>query len=337
MWGGSCAVWKRRGAFGRHGSWEASESCVVQTSTGIYRRLQESPAACPAPMSDEAPEVWGPPEPGSPGSPPPRLGRFPASGRLLKSESEDSGVEMASNEHSPSTPLGSESSFSLDGFQPARGDPEKSRLGEEPAPRERPPRGLSASKKLAQAVQRSRRRRVPRRSPPPLGRRSASTADLEVLARGAEPRGDPGASQELWEPSAEPLEGDGQPEASPPAPGQGLRYLERVCRLLERTAQLQHAHRQLRQQQAAEGRRPAASAPATPALEEPRRSVRARSSSESQAPAERRRSPAPQQRAPRLPEPPPSPRGPAAAMEAGRRGGRWGRLGALLRRGARPA
>ncbi|XP_067168485.1 uncharacterized protein C8orf58 homolog isoform X2 [Apteryx mantelli] len=348
---------RRRGAFsvellrGRDGSWETVESCVVRTSASVYRRLQESPAARPAPMSGEAPVAWGlPPEPGSPGSPPPRLGSFPASGRLLKSESEDSGVEMASNENSPRTPLGSESGFSLDGFQPAHGDPEKSRLGEEPAPRERPPRGLSASKKLAQAAQRSRRQRAPGRSPRQLGRRSASAADLEALARrgrrGAEPRGGPSASQE---PSVEPLEGDGQP-----APGQGLRYLEHVCQMLERIARLQQANRQLQlQQQAAESRHQgpaaaAASAPATPAREEPRRSdrFRARSSSDSQALAEPRWSPAPCRRAPghaasspSLLEPPPPPPPGEAEMEAeaeagaGRR--RWGRVKALLTRVAR--
>lgn len=167
------------------GPWETAESCVVRSSASVYRRLQESPRQPPGGMS-----AWGPPPPPplSPSSP-------PASGRLLKSESEDSGVEMASNEHSPSTPLGSESSFSLDGFPP-----EKKLPGEEPgAEPPRPPRNCSASKKLVQAAQRSRRQRVPGRCPRQLGRHSASTADLR-----AEPAWDP---QEPEEPSAEPPEG----------------------------------------------------------------------------------------------------------------------------------
>uniref|UniRef100_A0A8B9CI90 DUF4657 domain-containing protein n=1 Tax=Anser brachyrhynchus TaxID=132585 RepID=A0A8B9CI90_9AVES len=139
-------------------------------------------------------------------------------GRLLKSESEDSGVEMASNENSPSTPLGSESSFSLDGFQPARGDPQKSPPGgERGAEPPRPLRSRSASRKPGQ--QRSRRQRQ-------LSRRSTSAGDPRGL--GAE------------EPEAAEAEGA--------MPGQGLRYLEHICQMLERVARLQQDNRLLRQQ-----------------------------------------------------------------------------------------
>ncbi|XP_042657273.1 uncharacterized protein C8orf58 homolog [Tyto alba] len=245
MWGGSRAVWKRR--FSCYGPWETAESCVVSTSASVYRRLQESPRQPPA----GGMSTWGPPPPPplSPSSP-------PASGRLLKSESEDSGVEMASNEHSPSTPLGSESSFSLDGFPPGKSPP-----GEEPGTEPpRAPRSRSASKKLVQAAQRSRRQRVPGRC-----RRSTSAA---------EPAWDP------EEPSAEDPEGAA-------VPGQGLRYLEHVCQMLERLARLQQDNRLLRQQ-AADARH---TRPDTTPTQEPRGQDRAlwrfrpRSCSDSQAPA----------------------------------------------------
>ncbi|CAM9808298.1 unnamed protein product [Bubo scandiacus] len=236
---------RRRGTFSveplrGHGPWETAESCVVRTSASVYRPLQESPRQPPGGMS-----TWGapPPPPLSPGSP-------PASGRLLKSESEDSGVEMASNEHSPSTPLGSESSFSLDGL-PA----EKSPPGEEPGTDPpRPPR-----KKLVQAAQRSRRQRLPTRCPRQLGRRNVTTA--------ADPAWDP---RDTEEPGAEGPDGavsagEGRvvvagawlpgspraPRACPQAvPGQGLRYLEHVCQMLERLARLQQDNRLLRQEAA---------------------------------------------------------------------------------------
>ncbi|XP_074020252.1 uncharacterized protein C8orf58 homolog [Numenius arquata] len=258
MWGGSRAVWKRR--FSCYGPWETAESCVVRTSASVYRRLQESPRQPPGGMS-----TWGPPPPPplSPRSP-------PASGRLLKSESEDSGVEMASNEHSPSTPLGSESGFSLDGFPP-----EKSPPGGEPGTEPpRMPRSRSASKKLVQATQRSRRQRVPGRCPRQLGRRSASAAELR-----AELAGD---HREPEEPSAEDPEG----AAMLPVPGQGLRYLEHVCQMLERLARLQQDNRLLRQQ-AMDARH--ARPDATPTREPPAawrgERFRPRSCSDSQAPA----------------------------------------------------
>ncbi|XP_074663985.1 uncharacterized protein C8orf58 homolog [Strix aluco] len=243
MWGGSRAGWKRR--FSCYGPWEMAESCVVRTSASVYRPLQESPRQPPGGMS-----TWGPPPPSplSPGSP-------PASGRLLKSESEDSGVEMASNEHSPSTPLGSESSFSLDGL-PA----EKSPPGEEPGTDPpRPPR-----KKLVQAAQRSRRQRLPTRCPRQLGRRNVPAT--------ADPAGDP---RDMEEPGAE-----GPDEAA--VPGQGLRYLEHVCQMLERLARLQQDNRLLRQEAAdARHSRPDAMPTQDPAVWR----FRPRSRSDSQAPA----------------------------------------------------
>lgn len=148
---------------------------MVPTSASVYRRLQESPRQPPGGLS-----TWGPPPAPalSPGSP-------LASGRLLKSESEDSGVEMASNEHSPCTPLGSESSFSLDGFPPEKKSPPREEPGPEPP---RTPRSRSGSKKLLQAAQRSKRQRLPGRCPrlrgehawDPREQEEPSTADPEA-------------------------------------------------------------------------------------------------------------------------------------------------------------
>ncbi|KAM3659219.1 uncharacterized protein C8orf58 homolog [Ammospiza maritima maritima] len=201
MWGGSRAGWKRR--FSCYGPWESAESCIVHTSASVYRRLQESPRQPRRGMSTRGP----------PSSP-------PAAGRPPKSESEDSGVETASNEHSPRSPLGSESRFSLDGFS----------LEQPPGDEEQPPKSRPASRRPLQAAQRSRRQRCPRQ----LSRRSASAADL------AEPPRDP-----------ERAEGSPRdPRAVPELPGQGLRYLEHVCQMLERLARLQQDNRALRQQAA---------------------------------------------------------------------------------------
>ncbi|XP_044858994.1 uncharacterized protein C8orf58 homolog isoform X1 [Mauremys mutica] len=263
------------------------ESCVVLTSASVYRKLQEASGEStdPAPEPQRASRMsgelglWGPA--GSPTEPdlPHQLGLFPKSGRLLKSESEDSGVEMAGNENSPSTPLGSESSFSLDcldGFQPstadsAASDPEEgcpeAEGPEEPDPlRERAYlRNLSVSKKLAQVLQRSRKLHAPSRSPKPLGRNSLSLVELELLASyglqglsGKEGAAE-GHSQALS--SRRSLEGQStescgeeaevRRDSSLTLPGQGLRYLEHICLMLEKIAQLQQANLQLQQQQKA--------------------------------------------------------------------------------------
>uniref|UniRef100_A0A8C3QXY3 DUF4657 domain-containing protein n=1 Tax=Cyanoderma ruficeps TaxID=181631 RepID=A0A8C3QXY3_9PASS len=152
---------------------------------------------------------------------------------FLKFESEDSGVEMTSNEHSPSTPLGSESSFSLDGF-PAEKPP-----GEEPP---RTPRSRSASRRMLQAAQRSRRQRCPRQ----LSRRSASTADLAETPR--DPEEPQGAAAAAAGGARCPRDPRAVPEAA--VSGQGLRYLEHVCQMLERLARLQQDNRALRERAA---------------------------------------------------------------------------------------
>ncbi|XP_075766829.1 uncharacterized protein C8orf58 homolog isoform X3 [Pelodiscus sinensis] len=260
----------------RAGAQKPRESCVVLTSASVYRKLQEASGGSTDPPSPEPQRgsgmsgelgVWGqaesPTEPVLPG------GLFPKSGRLLKSESEDSGVEMAGNENAPSTPLGSESSFSLDcldGFLPsAAGDPAQS-CPESEQPGEPDPLGeraylqsLSVSRKLAQVVQRSRKFHAPSRSLKPLGRKSLNLPELELLAscglqglsgqeRAAEGQSQAGAG--CWSLEARsPEEAEARRDASFALPGQGLRYLEHVCLMLETIAQLQQANRQLQQQQ----------------------------------------------------------------------------------------
>ncbi|TRZ11976.1 hypothetical protein HGM15179_015145 [Zosterops borbonicus] len=232
--------------------WDSAESCIVRTSASVYRRLQESPGRPLGGMNTQRP----PPHPRGPPpqpQPPPRPPSSPQAPRnSLKLESEDSGVDSASNEHSPSTPLGSESSFSLDGF-----------LAEEP------PRSPGTPRRLLQAAQRSRRRQ---RCPRQLSRRSSSTADLEEPPRDPqeEPQGAAGGAR------------DPQVAVS----GQGLRYLEHVCQMLERLARLQQDNRALRQ-------RARSARPATLPSRQPQREdlgswrgegFRPRSCSDSQAP-----------------------------------------------------
>lgn len=233
--------------FPTDGPWETAESCVVRTSASVYRRLQESPWQPPVGMSVQ----------GTPPPLPPRSSSSPlASGQLLKFESEDSGVEMASNEHSPSTPTGSKGTFSLDGFPP------KSPCGEEPGNEPpRPPRSRSASKKLVQAAQRSRRQRAPGRCPRQLGRHSGSVAELRA-ERGRDPEEpsveDPDGAEGVavargaWPPGSPraPTGPRAGPEVVEPMPGQGLRYLEHVCQMLECLARLQQDNRLLRQRAA---------------------------------------------------------------------------------------
>ncbi|XP_065712909.1 uncharacterized protein C8orf58 homolog isoform X1 [Patagioenas fasciata] len=295
---------RRRGAFSveplRDGPWETAESCVVPTSASVYRRLQESPRQPPGGLS-----TWGPPPPPalSPGSP-------LASGRLLKSESEDSGVEMASNEHSPCTPLGSESSFSLDGFPPDKKSPPREEPGPEPP---RTPRSRSGSKKLVQAAQRSKRQRLPGRCPRLRG-------------------------EHAWEPREQEEPSTADPEAAA-VPGQGLRYLEHVCQMLERLARLQQDNRLLRQQVGdARSTRPDATLTRDPPAQDPvvwrGERFRPRSCSDSQAPAP---DPGPCQRmwghsasSPSLLDPPESGMGAPAADKD--RHSHWGRVKVLLTR-----
>lgn len=114
-------------------------------------------------------------EAGSPTDPVPhQLGFLPTSGRLLKSESEDSGVELASGDHVPLTPVESEKSFSLDCLD---GDDSVPAV-REGCPKERPEAPLPildcawqdfrVKRKLGDVVQRSQKNLVSvAKKPPP--------------------------------------------------------------------------------------------------------------------------------------------------------------------------
>ncbi|KAM6431691.1 uncharacterized protein C8orf58 homolog isoform 1-T1 [Liasis olivaceus] len=259
-------------------AWRPAESCVVLTSVSMYRKLQAPQPQAPLSLDPEdkmskGADRWA--EAGSPTEAAPhQLGFLPMSGRLLKSESEDSGVEMASNDHSPSTPIGSEKSFSLDcldGLQltveddscPApREDCPKEDRPEEPVPAQDRAyrRNLSVSKKLAQVVQRSQKHRLPVRSPRQLTQRPRSLVDLEGLKscyphRPASVDGAPDAASGghravlgCSTPEEQKIEEEAQQPTSLPMPGQGLRYLEHICQMLEKIAQLQRANMQLHHQ-----------------------------------------------------------------------------------------
>ncbi|XP_008118367.2 uncharacterized protein C8orf58 homolog isoform X1 [Anolis carolinensis] len=249
----------------RGSAWRSGESGVVLTSVRMYRKHPDPQAQVSLSLelgNKTTPKVdrWG--EAGSPTDPAPHpLSFLPTSGRLLKSESEDSGVEMASNDHSPSSPVGSEESFSLDGFQPAVEDSPPPVSLEEKGPGVQNPiqdctylRSLSVSRKLAQVVQRSQKHRLP-------GQRPRSLVDLEQMKSFHLPQlasvdgivdmanGDDReifGCKTLEEHSIEEQVPD---EPSLSMPGQGLRYLEHICQMLEKIAHLQRANMRLQHQQ----------------------------------------------------------------------------------------
>ncbi|XP_077775763.1 uncharacterized protein C8orf58 homolog isoform X1 [Podarcis muralis] len=262
-------------------AWSPVENCVVLTSVSMFQSLQEPQLQCPLNMELDGKknsQVDRLDEAGSLTEPiPHQLGFLPISGRFLKSESEDSGVEMTSNDHSPSSPEGSEKSFSLDcldGFQPSMEDSpplsaapcqgfpkgeEQEDLG--PIQDRAYCRKLSASKKLAQVVQRSQKHQLPHRSPRRLGQRPRSPVDLEGLNsyrlhRAASVDENVGAAAGELIPM---LSGNSTPEERSPQgqvhealltmPGQGLRYLEHICQMLEKIAHLQQANLRLQHQQ----------------------------------------------------------------------------------------
>ncbi|XP_066495750.1 uncharacterized protein C8orf58 homolog [Tiliqua scincoides] len=273
-------------------TWRPAENRVVLTSVSMYRKLQDPPvpklAICLELEDKVSSEMGGWDQAGSPTEQdflqglPDSLGFLPtSSGRLLKSESEDSGVEMASSDHSPSTPVGSEKSFSLDcldGFQPSSEDTAPSPPGPQETCPQGPPlhgpapasdqayhRNLSVSRKLAQVVQRSQRHRLPGRATRPLGQRPQSLEDLEGLKPSSLPRtidghvavaatagGSCGAFSDCSSTPEEQSTAEEVRVLDGPLltmPGQGLRYLEHICQMLEKIAELQRANLRLQHQQ----------------------------------------------------------------------------------------
>ncbi|XP_038603021.1 uncharacterized protein C8orf58 homolog [Tachyglossus aculeatus] len=197
----------------RECSEEPSWSCVVPGAVSIYRRLE-----------GDIPE---PPEPLEPlrGSGLLRILRRQVP--LLKLASRDSGVEMAVEERLPVTPP----SFSLDSLD--------FQSGGSPGPQASEPTSELGLLLTSCKVERSRR------SPATLprlrraGREPGNTLELP---------GSPHPGSFLAEPSLGP--GSEAKEVGAEAwaclPGQGLRYLEHLCLVLERMALLQHLNLQPR-------------------------------------------------------------------------------------------
>ncbi|XP_054434761.1 uncharacterized protein C8orf58 homolog [Pteronotus mesoamericanus] len=215
---------------GRDGAGQSSaQSCVVPGVTSAYRRIPDASPAC-------AGGCWEPD-----GALKGALGQMP----LLKLASRDSGVEMAVGDSALTSAPGL-SQDSLD-FEPV-GSPEPLALPTEP------PAHLGrllASRKLEQVLERSsqlptppaslsghHRSPKPRRKPeyevPLFGGRGREASKAET-DRGAGPE------------EAEVVRGVG-PEAWACLPGQGLRYLEHLCLVLEQMARLQQLQLQLQTQ-----------------------------------------------------------------------------------------
>ncbi|XP_061448975.1 uncharacterized protein C8orf58 homolog isoform X2 [Rhineura floridana] len=259
-------------------TWSPTESCVVLTSISMSQRLQNLQPQWPLNLDGKRSnqeDRWG--EAGSLREAiPHELGFLPTSGRLLKSESEDSGVEMASNDHSPSTPVGSEKNFSLDcldGFQPSVEDSPPPPPLLQSCPKGKEPedlsfiqdraycQNLSVSKKLAQVVQRSQKLCLPGQASRQLHQRPQSLVDLEGLMSyrlhrlASMDRNVDAAAGELIHvvsghstPEERNPEGEVHYETSLTMPGQGLRYLEHICQMLEKIAHLQRANLRLQHQ-----------------------------------------------------------------------------------------
>ncbi|XP_053767942.1 uncharacterized protein C8orf58 homolog isoform X4 [Desmodus rotundus] len=226
---------------GRDGAGEnLAQGCVVPGVTSTYRRIPDTSQGCSLDSWEGGGKMKG------------LLGQVP----LLKLASQDSGVEMAVGDSSLTTSPGL-SEESLD-FEPV-GSPEPLAL-----PVETPARlgRLLASQKLEQVLERSSQ--LPT-SPASLSQHRHSPKptrkpEYEVPLFGAR---DQEASKAETDREAGPEEtelvrGVG-PEAWACLPGQGLRYLEHLCLVLEQMARLQQLHLQLQTQRL----------PGDPAEEEP--------------------------------------------------------------------
>ncbi|XP_059957325.1 uncharacterized protein C8orf58 homolog [Mesoplodon densirostris] len=239
---------------GRDGAGEdLARGCVVPGVTSTYRRI---PDAAPGWSADSCKGH----------------GRLRAPGRqvpLLKLASQDSGVEMAVGDRSLATSPGlSQDSLNSEPMRSA----EPLALGamEPPARLSR----LLASRKLEQVLERSRQLPASsaslshHRSPKPP---SNPEYEMPLFGAGGQEATESESDLEAGLEEAEVVGGLG-PEAWACLPGQGLRYLEHLCLVLEQMARLQRLCLQLRTQRAPGVREPWAVGPAgrqDPKEEEP--------------------------------------------------------------------
>ncbi|XP_055283170.1 uncharacterized protein C8orf58 homolog isoform X1 [Moschus berezovskii] len=214
---------------GRDGAGEdLAHGCVVPGAISTYRQIPDVAPVCSSDSWKGQDQLKGP------------QGQVP----LLKLASQDSGVEMAVGDSSPATSPG----FSQDSlnFEPL-GSVESLALGalEPPAHLSR----LLASRKLEQVLERSHQLSVP---PTSLSqhchspRLSPKCEMPHFEARGQEATEAESDLEDGLE-QAEVVEDLGH-EACPGLPGQGLRYLEHLCLVLEQVANLQQLCLQLQTQ-----------------------------------------------------------------------------------------
>nr|XP_033805852.1 uncharacterized protein C8orf58 homolog [Geotrypetes seraphini] len=249
------------------GDW-SSESCVVVTCASIYRKLEDGAHLGPQAevtghrMSDALDLCSQLLEPGF----------FHKAERLVKSESEDSGVEMGSTENSVFTPLGSLNSFHQEGppGSPTLSTAEPHSLSSTPDPLNL---SLTASTKLKEVMQRSKKlgglERSPSRLPPfsviqkhsgslpslsgelLLGKDGESSVrqrrrpSFNIRALSDDPETLALIRRRAWEQRH--MQED---ENLQLLPGPGLHYLEHVCQMLEKIAHLQQYNLRLQQERA---------------------------------------------------------------------------------------
>ncbi|XP_069432120.1 uncharacterized protein C8orf58 homolog isoform X1 [Ovis canadensis] len=207
---------------------DLAHGCVVPGVISTYRKIPDVAPVCSSDSWKRHDQLRGP------------QGQAP----LLKLASQDSGVEMAVGDSSPATSL----DFSQDSlnFEPL-GNSESLALGalEPPAHLSR----LLASRKLEQVLERSHQLSVP---PTSLSQHCHSpklSPKCEMPhseARGPEAT-EAGSDLEDGLEQAEVVEDLG-PAACSGLPGQGLRYLEHLCVVLEQVANLQQLCLQLQTQ-----------------------------------------------------------------------------------------
>ncbi|ETE61191.1 hypothetical protein L345_13061, partial [Ophiophagus hannah] len=245
--------------------WRPAGNPVVLTSVNMSRKLQILQPQSHLNLVLEDQMSVGNDRLAEAGSPtdaiPHPLGFLPMSGRLLKSESEDSGVELASGDHVPLTPVESEKSFSLDCLD---GDDSAPAL-QEGHPEEKPEAPLPVldcacqdfhfKRKLGNVVQRSQKNPLfmPKKPPPDLEELTSChhpcqpvrvEGILNETSGGYNQANSGGSFNE-----EEKTKGQAQQPASRPMLGPGLRSLENLSEMLEKIAKLQIANKEIQHEQ----------------------------------------------------------------------------------------